>query len=58
MSTNFEICSVILLQLDTIGLIPIGFLCIFYSLDVRGFAGGLQKSNQVSLISPFSLSDL
>ena len=61
MSANFEICSVILLQLDTIGLMPIGFLCIFfkkYSLDVRGFAGGLQKSNQVSLISSFSLSDL
>ena len=61
MSTDFEICSVILLQLDTIGLIPIGFLCIFfrkYSLDVRGFSGGLQKSNHVSLISLLVFSAL
>ena len=43
-----------LLQLDTIGLMLIGFIRIFYrkySLDVRGFSGGLQKSNHISLIS-------
>ena len=53
-STNCEIRSVMLLQLDTIGLMPIGFLCIFfkkYSLDVRGLSGGLQKLNHASLIS-------
>ena len=58
LSTNCEIGSVMLLQLDTMGLIPIGFLCIFfrkYNLGVRGLFGGLQKSNQVSLISPLFL---
>ena len=29
-STNWDMVSVILLQLDMIGLIPIGFLCIFF----------------------------
>ena len=43
MSTNWEIFSVILLTLETIGLIPIGFLCIFfrkYNWDVLCFLGG------------------
>ena len=56
LSTNCDMGSVILLQLDTIGLMPIGFLCIFfrkYSLDVRDFSGGLQKSYHVCLIRPF-----
>ena len=37
-STNWDMGFVMLLQLDTIGLIPIGFLWILfkkYSLDVR-----------------------
>ena len=61
LSTNCEIFSVMLLQLDTIGLVLIGFLCIFfkkYSLDVRGFSGGLQKLNHVSLISLLVFSAL
>lgn len=55
LSTNCEIGSVILLQLDTMGLIPIGVLCIFfrkYNLDVRVVLGGLQNSNHASRISP------
>ena len=46
-SRNFLMFSVILLTLDTMGLIPIGFLWIFfrkYSCDVLWFLGGLQKS--------------
>ena len=45
LSTNWDIRSVMLSQLETIGRIPIGFLCIFlrkYSLDVLWFVGGLQ----------------
>ena len=47
--------SVILLQLDTIGLIPIGKK---YSLDVRVCLGGLQKSNHVCFSSPLFFSSL
>ena len=46
LSTNWDICSVTLSRLETIGRIPIGFLCIFlrkYSLDVLWFAGGLKN---------------
>ena len=45
-STNFEMFSVMLLTLETIGLIPMGFLCIFfrkYSLAVLCDCGGLPK---------------
>ena len=44
-----------LLQLDTIGLMLIGFLCNFfkkYTLDVQKLSGGLQKSYQVCLNIP------
>ena len=47
MSTNWEMFSVTLLTLDTIGLIPMGFLCIFhrkYSWEVLCFLGGIQNS--------------
>lgn len=53
--------SAILLQLDTIGLIPIGFLWIFfrkYSLDVCACLGGLQNSNHACFKKPFLLSDI
>ena len=56
-STNSDIFSVMLLQLDTIGLIPIGFLWIFcrkYSLDVLVWSGGLQNFNMCVVSSPFS----
>ena len=46
-STNLEMFSVMLLTLETIGLIPIGFLRIFlrkYSLAVLCDCGGLQDS--------------
>ena len=46
--TGIIMGSVMLLQLDTIGLIPMGVLWIFfkkYNLDVRVCFGGLQKSN-------------
>ena len=55
-STNCEIGSVILLQLDTMGRIPIGFLWIFfkkYSLGVLVWFGGWQKSTQFRFINPF-----
>ena len=60
-STNWDMGSVMLLQLDTIGLIPIRFLWIFfkkYSLDVRVCFGGLQNSNHVCFKSPLFLSSL
>ena len=41
--------SVMLSQLETMGLFPIGVLCIFfrkYNLDVLWFVGGLQYSYQ------------
>ena len=60
-STNWDMGSVMLLQLDTIGLIPIGFLWIFfkkYSLDVRVCLGGLQNSNQGCFKSPLFLNNL
>ena len=46
LSTNWDIFSIILSQLETIGRMPIGFLCIFlrkYNFDVLWFCGGLQK---------------
>ena len=52
---NCEIGSVIL-QLDTMGRIPIGFLWIFfkkYSLGVLVWFGGWQKSTQFRFTSPF-----
>ena len=61
LSTNWDMGSVMLLQLDTIGLIPIGFLWIFfkkYSLDVRVCLGGLQKSNHVCFKKPFLFNAL
>ena len=42
------------LQLDTIGLIPIGFLKKIHSLDVRVCLGGLQKLNHVHFSTAFS----
>ena len=54
-SMNLDIFSVMLLQLDTIGLMLIGFLCIFfkkYNREVLCFFGGLQYSNQFDCISP------
>ena len=59
LSTNLDMGSVMLLQLDTMGRIPIGFLWIFlrkYNLDVRVFAGGLHNSNHVCLMNPLFLS--
>ena len=53
-STNLDIISVKLFILDTIGLIPIGFLCITYSWEVVCSLGGLQKS----IISSFDFSIL
>ena len=49
LSTNCDIFSVMLSQLETMGLFPIGVLCIFfrkYNLDVLWFVGGLQYSYQ------------
>ena len=46
-SLNLDIFSVMLLQLDTISLMLIGFLCIFfrkYNREVLCFLGGLQYS--------------
>ena len=46
--------SVTLLTLDTIGLIPIGFLCIFlrkYSCEVLCSGWGLQKSHMFTCMS-------
>ena len=48
--------SVMLLQLDTIGLIPIGFLCVLckkYNLDVLDCNGGWQNLYIGSVSSPF-----
>jgi hypothetical protein len=59
LSTNWDMGSVILLQLDTIGLIPMGFLWIFFkkkSLDVRVCLGGLQNSNHVCFKNSFFFS--
>ena len=53
-SMNLDMFSVMLLQLGTIGLMLIGFLCIFfrkYNLEVLCL-GGLQYSNQLDCISP------
>ena len=53
--TNWDMGSVMLLQLDTIGLIPIGVLWIFfkkYNLDVRVCLGGLQNSNHDCFKNP------
>ena len=50
LSINWDIRLVMLSQLETIGQIPIGFLCIFlrkYSLDVLWFVGGLQNWYQL-----------
>ena len=60
MSTNSEMFSVMLLQLDTIGRIPIGFLWIFlrkYSLEVLWFLGGMQNSFISLWIMPAKQSD-
>ena len=60
-STNWDMGSVMLLQLDTIGLIPIGFLWIFfkkYSLDMRVCLGGLQNSNHACFRNPLFLNSL
>ena len=46
--------SMTLLTLDTIGLIPIGFLCIFlrkYSCEVLCSGWGLQKSHMFTCMS-------
>ena len=46
-STNWDTFSVTLLTLDTIGLMPIGFLWIFlrkYRMDVLCCLGGMQNS--------------
>ncbi len=54
-STKDDMFSVIPLQLETIGLIPCGFLWIFlrkYSLDVRCFFGGEQNLCQSSNKKP------
>ena len=55
MSMHLDMFSVMLLQLDTIGLMLIMFLCIFfrkYNLEVLCFLVGLQYSNQLDCISP------
>ena len=46
LSTNWDIFSVMLSQLETMGQIPIGFLCILfrkYNFDVLCFIGGLKN---------------
>ena len=56
LSTNWDIFSVILSQLETIGQMPIGFLCIFlrkYNFDVLWFCGGLQNWYQFINRNPF-----
>ena len=48
-------CMFSVIQLDTIGLMLIGFLRIFfrkYNREVLCFLGGLQYSNQLDCISP------
>ena len=52
-SANWDMGSVILLQLDTIDLIPIGFLKKIHSLDVCVCLGGLQRSNHVCFSTVF-----
>ena len=54
--TNWDIFSFMLSQLDTIGRIPIGVLCIFlrkYSLGILWFCGGLQYWYQFFSRNPF-----
>ena len=56
LSTNWDIFSVILSQLETIGRMPVGFLCIFlrkYNFDVLWFCGGLQNWYQFIKRNPF-----
>ena len=58
-SKKFDIFSVTAFTLDTIGLIPIGFLCIFfrkYSCDVLKLWGGVQKSTNDLGVHPCHLS--
>ena len=46
LSTNWDIFSVMLSQLETVGRIPIGFLWIFfrkYIIEVLCLVGGLQN---------------
>ena len=45
MSRNLARLAVAELVVDTIGLMPIGFLCIFFRKYIRavfGFSGGIQ----------------
>jgi len=54
-STNSDIFPVMLLQLDTIGLIPIGMFCRKYSLEGDNHPN-LQNFNMCVVSSPFSWS--
>ena len=59
-SMNVDMFSVMLPQLETMGLIPCGFLWIFfkkYILEVLCESGGQQKLNQDSVRKPLSLID-
>ena len=59
-SMNVDMFSVMLPQLETMGLIPCGFLWIFfkkYTLEVLWESGGQQKLNQRSVRKPPSLID-
>ena len=56
LSTNCDIFSVMLSQLETMGQIPIGFLWIFfrkYSFEVLCLTGGLQNSYHGFRRKPF-----
>ena len=46
--TNCEIGSVMLLQMDTMDQIPMGFFMDFLSLDILVWFGGWQKSTHIS----------
>ena len=59
-SMNVDMFSVMLPQLETMGLIPCGFLWIFfrkYTLEVLRESGGQQKLNQDSVRKPPSFID-